>query len=153
MALRNLLRFSLVLFLFTSAAWTFADEPAKESYVPKAPLKKLDLQANDKTPQYQQALEVAHLNRSRNSGPVRNLRNEWRRFQRYARAKHAAQTVEARKEVAEMELGLEGLSERVAGHAADAKKLEDRIFAVNQPVPRMYVLTRVVAEAKKTASN
>ena len=47
MALRDLLRFSMVLFVFTSAAWTFADEPAKEAYVPKAPLKKLDLQDGD----------------------------------------------------------------------------------------------------------
>jgi len=109
----------------------------------------VELQANDKTPQYQQALEVAHLNRDRNSGPVRNLRNEWRLFQSYARAKRDAQTDAAREKVVEMEKRLEGLSERVAGHAAVAKKIEDRIFAVNQPVPRMYVLTRVVALPKK----
>jgi hypothetical protein len=113
----------------------------------------VELQANEKTPQYQQSLEVAHLNRSRNSGPVKNLRNEWRRFQSYARAKRDAQTDEAREKVAQAEKQLEGLSERVAGHAAEAKKIEDRIFAVNQPVPRMYVLTRVVAPAKKPAAN
>ena len=70
----------------------------------------IELQANDKTPQYQQALKVANLNRDRNSGPVKNLRNEWRLFQGYARAKRDAQTDEARAKVVEMEKRLEGLT-------------------------------------------
>lgn len=113
----------------------------------------VELQANNKTPQHQQALKVAHLNRDRNSGPVRNLRNEWRLFQGYARAKRDAQTDEARAKVAQMEKRLEGLSERVASHAAEAKKIEDQIFEVNQPVARKYVLSKVVAPAKKPAAN
>ena len=113
----------------------------------------VELQANDKTPQYQQALKVAHLNRDRNSGPVKNLRNEWRRFQSYARAKRDAQTDDAREKVAQAEKQLEGLPERVAGHAAEAEKIEDQIFEVNQPVARKYVLTRVVAPAKKSDAN
>lgn len=113
----------------------------------------IELQANDKTPQYQQALKVANLNRDRNSGPVKNLRNEWRLFQGYARAKRDAQTDEARAKVAEMEKRLEGLTERVAGHAAEAKKIEDQIFEVNQPVARKYVLTRVAASAEKSVAN
>jgi len=111
----------------------------------------VELQANDKTPQHQQALKVAHLNRDRNSGPVRNLRNEWRVFQGYARAKRDAKTDDDRTKVAQLEKRLEGLSERVAGHAADARKIEDQIFEVNQPVARKYVLSRVVAEPKKSA--
>lgn len=114
--------------------------------------RRIELQANDKTPQYQQALKVAHLNRDRNSGPVKNLRNEWRRFQSYARAKRDAQTDEAREKVVQTEKQSEGLSERVAGHASEAKKIEDQIFEVNQPVSRKYVLTRVVAPAKKPAA-
>lgn len=112
----------------------------------------VELQGNQKTPQYQQALKVAHLNRDRNSGPVRNLRNEWRLFQGYARAKRDAQTDEARAKVAQLEKRLQDLSERVAGHAAEAKKIEDQIFEVNQPVARKYVLTWVVAPAKKPAA-
>ncbi|MGZ0168165.1 MAG: SGNH/GDSL hydrolase family protein [Planctomycetales bacterium] len=112
----------------------------------------VELQANDKTPQYQQALKVAHLNRERNSGPVRNLRNEWRVFQRYARDKRDATTDAERESVAEWEKRVEGLAERVAGHTAEAKKIEDQIFAVNQPVARKYVLSRVVAPAKKPAA-
>jgi hypothetical protein len=113
----------------------------------------VELQANDKTPQYQQALKVAHLNRDRNSGPVRTLRNEWRVFQRYARDNRDAKTDADRESVAQWKKRLEGLSERVAGHAAEAKKIEDQIFEVNQPVSRKYVLTRVVAPAKKPATN
>ncbi|MFT5092089.1 MAG: lysophospholipase L1-like esterase [Porticoccaceae bacterium] len=113
----------------------------------------VELQANDKTPQYQQALKVAHLNRDRNSGSVRNLRNEWRVFQRYARDNRDAKTDADRESVAQWKKRLEGLSERVAGHAAEAKKIEDQIFEVNQPVSRKYVLTRVVAPAKKPATN
>ena len=113
----------------------------------------VELQANDRTPQYQQALKVAHLNSERNSGPVRNLRNEWRLFQGYARARRDAQTDDDRAKVAQMEKQLEGLSDRVAGHAAEALKIEDQIFEVNQPVARKYVLTRVAAPAKKAAAN
>lgn len=111
----------------------------------------VELQANEKTPQYQQALKVAHLNRDRNSGPVRNLRNEWRLFQSYARAKRDARTDDDRAKVAQLEKRLEGLSERVAAHAAEAKKIEDQIFEVNQPVARKYVLSRVTPQPKKAA--
>jgi hypothetical protein len=41
----------------------------------------LDLQSNSKTPQYQQAAKVAELNKKRNEGPVKRLRNEWLNFQ------------------------------------------------------------------------
>jgi lysophospholipase L1-like esterase len=114
--------------------------------------KGVELQANNKTPQYQQALKIAHLNRDRNSGPVKNLRNEWRLFQGYARAKRDAQTDADLVKVAQMEKQLEGLSERVAGHAAEALKIEDAIFEVNQPVARKYVLTRVAAQPKTAAT-
>ena len=41
-----------------------------------------------KTPHYQQVLKVAGLNRDRNAGPVRDLRNEWRVFQQWTRRRH-----------------------------------------------------------------
>lgn len=111
----------------------------------------VELQANEKTPQYQQALKVAHLNRDRNSGPVKNLRNEWRLFQAYARAERDAQSDDDRERVAQLKKRLEGLSERVAAHAAEAQKIEDQIFEVNQPVARKYVLTRIDARPRPAA--
>lgn len=113
----------------------------------------VELQANVKTPQYQQALKVANLNRDRNAGPVKNLRNEWRLFQGYARAKRDAQTDADREKVASLEKRLEGLAERVASHAEEAKKIEDQIFEVNQPVARKYVLTRVAPRAGNGAAD
>lgn len=112
----------------------------------------VELQANDKTPQYQQSLQITQLNHTRNSGPVRNLRNEWRQFQAYTRAERDAQSDDDRDRIAQMKKQLEGLSERVAAHAAEAKKIEDQIFDVNQPVARKYVLTRVAAQSKPAAT-
>jgi lysophospholipase L1-like esterase len=47
MALRDLLKVSLVLLVVTLVSPAIADEAAQEAYVPKAPLKKLDLQDGD----------------------------------------------------------------------------------------------------------
>src|SRR5690606_35869185 len=49
----------------------------------------IELQANDKTPQYQQALQVALLNKERNEGPIGKLRAEWRNFQTLARTRQS----------------------------------------------------------------
>jgi lysophospholipase L1-like esterase len=57
--------------------------------------RRVELQGNDKTPQYQQALEVAMLNEKRNKGPYEGQtdgpehmkRNLWGKFQGYAREK------------------------------------------------------------------
>ena len=48
----------------------------------------VELQENAKTPQYQQALAVANLNKQRNEGPVDSMRTEWWNFQDYVDAKH-----------------------------------------------------------------
>ena len=58
----------------------------------------IELQSNPKTPQYQQALEVATLNQQRNLGPVKQKRNSWYAFQRYARAKRALDAQTGKKD-------------------------------------------------------
>ncbi len=118
----------------------------------------IELQENSKTPQYQQALAVANLNKERNAGPVRSLRNEWGRFQRYAREKRDAADDEARQKVEEKYPDMGRISERVAVHNAAAKEIEDRIFEINQPKPRHYVLKRIAPQptkppTKPTAAN
>lgn len=110
----------------------------------------IELQENAKTPQHQQALHVAELNRERNSGPVKDLRNEWRVFQQWARGKHGVSPMKP-EQVAALEKRLEGLAERVQQHKAAAFKIEDQIFKANQPKPRKYVLKKV-ASAPTTAS-
>jgi lysophospholipase L1-like esterase len=105
----------------------------------------IELQENEKTPQYQQAAVVAKLNSERNAGPVKNLRNEWRAFQQYARLKRDAQSDDDRKRLAQLGTQIEGLQARVAAHAAEASKLEDSIFEMNQPQTRRYVIRKVAA--------
>jgi lysophospholipase L1-like esterase len=110
----------------------------------------IELQENAKTPQHQQALRVAELNGDRNSGPVKDLRNEWRVFQQWARGKHGVSPMKP-EQVAALEKRLEGLSDRVKQHKAAALKIEDQIFESNQPKPRKYVLKKV-ASAPAAAS-
>ncbi len=104
----------------------------------------IQLQNNEKTPQYQQALKVAELNKKRNEGPIGNLRGEWARFQGYARAKRDNN----QENIAKIEPLIQTMDERVAAANAQAKEIEDQIFQINQPQPHKYVLTLVPAEKK-----
>lgn len=103
----------------------------------------IELQDNAKTPQYQQALAVAELNKLRNAGPVRNLRNYWSGFQRFSRARAAAKTEEDRAKLKELAEQFESMQEKITGMEAEARVIEDEIFEKNQPQPRKYVLRKV----------
>lgn len=107
----------------------------------------IELQGNDKTPQYQQALQVAELNQQRNAGPVGKLRGEWSQFQRYARlrqqSKESPDDEKVASQLAALEKKVEGMEERIADHEQAAKVIEDKIFETNQPQPRRYILKRV----------
>lgn len=108
----------------------------------------IELQENAKTPQYQQALQVAELNKQRNAGPVKSLRNEWRQFQTFSRLRAQLKTsTENRpalqKRLEAEEKRLEGMEERIETHEKAARELEDKIFSINQPKPHQYVLKRV----------
>lgn len=106
----------------------------------------IELQENEKTPQYQQALAVATLNQQRNAGAVRSLRGEWSKFQAYARARRAAEqspeNSDLKAQLAQHEERIAGMDERVAQFNAAAKEIEDDIFRKNQPQPRRYVIKR-----------
>ena len=108
----------------------------------------IELQENDATPQYQQAAKVAELNKQRNEGPIGKLRSEWSRFQRYARLKDSIEKDPSLKQkqgprLESLVKQMENMDERVAQFEAEALKLEDEIFEINQPIPRRYVLKRV----------
>ena len=107
----------------------------------------VELQANAKTPQYAQALEVAMLNKQRNEGPIGALRNEWRKFQQYARVKRQVDAdpsdAAANEQLEKLEEEIAGMEDRVAQANADARTIEDQIFTINQPPARKYVLKRV----------
>ncbi len=110
----------------------------------------IELQGNKQTPQYQQAAKVAELNAVRNSGPVRKLRGEWARFQGYARTLAARPedpaALEAwEKKIAAYKKQIDTMDQRVEQANAEAKKIEDEIFKINQPVCRKFSLKRVPA--------
>ncbi len=104
----------------------------------------VEIQANKKTPQYQQAAKVAELNEERNSGPIKRIRNEWGMFQRWARVNKQSQEApdneQYKKGAATWVKKLEGREERIAKFKKEAKAIEDEIFKVNQPIARKYVL-------------
>ena len=122
------------------------DDQVVGTYSSSALSRHVELQSNEKTPQYQQALAVAELNSKRNSEAVRKMRNEWYVYQTYARTKRSlaanSDNVDLQKKVAGLEQKLEGLPERVAGLEQTARQMEDRIFELNQPKSRKYVIRR-----------
>ena len=97
---------------------------------------KIELQSNAATPQYQQALEVAELNRERNDKTMRPLRNIWGRIGNL-REKFAG--AEPEKFAAEYEK----LKPQIADLLDLARDYEDRIYAAAQPVPRKYEIRRI----------
>ena len=104
----------------------------------------LDLQSNSKTPQYQQAAKVAELNKKRNEGPVKRLRNEWLNFQSVkflANQVMKNPTDEAeKKRLADAEKKMPGMDDRVKAAELDAQKIEDEIFQTNQPKPHKFTI-------------
>jgi lysophospholipase L1-like esterase len=102
----------------------------------------VELQGNDKTPQYQQALKVAELNKQRTAKAVNPMRNDWFVFQAYAQVKRQAaehpDDTKAAEKLKELEKGVAGLEEKIKQHEADAKAIEDEIFKANQPQPHKY---------------
>jgi len=117
----------------------------------------VELQENEKTPQYQQALKVAELNKRRNAEGVGPLRNDWGAFQGYARTKRQVaehpDDTQAAEKLKEQEAVIAGLEEKIVKHEADAKAIEDEIFKANQPQPHRYELRPAAGRrAGKSAS-
>jgi len=107
---------------------------------------RVELEANEKTPQYQQALKVALLNKERNDKAMHPLRDLWlkvkvgRRQLDQAAAKKDPQLA-AKKQAFEKWLCGE-FQQNVAKLQAQLREYEDQIYQANQPVPRKYELIR-----------
>ena len=108
----------------------------------------IELQNNSNTPQYQQALQVAELNKQRNQDPIAKLRGEWSQFQRFSRTqqqlKDSPNDEKLATQLAAFEKRIEGMGQRIIDFERAAKEIEDKIFEINQPKPRRYVLKPVV---------
>ena len=104
----------------------------------------LELQSNPKTPQYQQAAKVAALNKTRNEGPVKKLRDEWVNFQNVkfltAQVEKNPGDEAEKKRLADAEKKMAGMDDRVKAAGLDAQKIEDEIFQANQPKPRTFTI-------------
>lgn len=95
---------------------------------------KVELQGNEKTPQYQQALRVALLNRDRNDNIVRPLRDTWAKIKGARRNSKDPKATEA--EIAE-------LKEKAAELSRAADEALTAIYEEAQPVPRKYAVRLV----------
>ena len=115
-------------------------------YTSVALARHIELQGNSRTPQYQQALQVAQLNKQKNEGPVRTMRDSWRLFQAWARRcrdlKAQPDNTQLAEAVARDESRLAGLRETVRQAKAEAAAIEDQIYQTNLPVVRHFVLRK-----------
>ena len=106
----------------------------------------VELEGNDKTPQFQQALKVAMLNKDRNDKAYHNIRNLYGALKgkRNALAKAEAEKpgdLDAKK--AEFEKWHADMKSQVTALLDEAKKIEDQIYIENQPKPRTYEVTKL----------
>jgi lysophospholipase L1-like esterase len=104
------------------------------------------LESNDKTPQYQQALKVALLNKDRNDQAYHSLRDQWAQLKgrrRDIEKLTAANDPQLEAKKTEFEQWKNGMQEKVAALLAKAKEFEDQIYAANQPKPHAYEIAPV----------
>ncbi len=97
----------------------------------------VELQDNPNTPQYQQALQVAMLNKERNDKAVRPLRNLW------GQMKHQRRSGLPEKNPDEFAQWQKEFHKKVADLQAKAKEYENRIYQINQPKPLEYYVHKV----------
>lgn len=113
---------------------------------------KLELQSNERTPQYQQAEQVAALNARRNAESVTPLRDLWR-FRKIVQRIRAELAATPNDEAIQRRLVVHG--EKVKNFDADIAKyeavgqaLEDQIYQANQPQLLRFKITLAAADGK-----
>ena len=97
---------------------------------------KIELQANQVTPQYKQALVVAQLNKERNEKAIHPLRNTWAQL----RNKFTRPGKLGTDEYKEFRITFD---KNVASLNQLAAKYEDKIYAANQPHNLQYEIAPV----------
>jgi lysophospholipase L1-like esterase len=100
---------------------------------------KIELQSNEQTPQYRQALQVALLNRERNDLAIRPLRDVWSGI-KGARRRFSGNPEQFAEFMRKTQPELERLQKL-------ARDYEERIYAAAQPVARRYEIVRVETPA------
>ncbi len=106
----------------------------------------VELEANEKTPQYQQALKVALLNKERNDRVYQQIRGSYGQLKgkgNELRKAEAANGPDFAEKKAAFEQWHTEMKTKVAGLLEEAKKIEDQIYKTNQPVPHKYELLKI----------
>jgi lysophospholipase L1-like esterase len=107
---------------------------------------KLELESNERTPQYQQAVRVAALNAQRNEQCVVPLRDLWRAKKTLDRTKRelaAAPGDESlQKRARAYERKLTGFDGQIEALESRSRRMEDEIYQANQPQPLHFKITR-----------
>ncbi|MDR3406260.1 MAG: SGNH/GDSL hydrolase family protein [Chthoniobacter sp.] len=113
----------------------------------------VELEENDKTPEYQQALKVALLNQQRNNVAYHPLRDQYSQLKGKRRdlAKIDEKDPQYAAKKAEFETWYTGQKAKVAELLAQAKGFEDQIYQANQPVPHKYEFAPAPEEPAKSA--
>ncbi|MDP6633396.1 MAG: SGNH/GDSL hydrolase family protein [Phycisphaerae bacterium] len=104
---------------------------------------KIELQSNEKTPQYQQALKVAMLNKERNAKAIRPLRGQWLRLRGKFTRPGKLGTEEYKKFKPDFD-------KKVAELLKLKSEYEDKIYKANQPVARTYRIKPSTAPRAKS---
>jgi len=97
----------------------------------------VELQDNPQTPQYQQALQVAMLNKERNEKAVRPLRNLWSQMKQKRRSELPG------KKPDEFAQWQKEFRQKVADLQTKAREYESKIYQLNQPKPLEYYIRKV----------
>lgn len=108
--------------------------PLSKTYTHSQLSMKIEIQADEATPQYQQALRVAELNRDRNDLAIRPIRNLWSGI-KGMRNKHEG--------TEEFEKLYEAQKEKIDTLLALAEDYEAQIFEAAKPIARKYEIRRV----------
>lgn len=106
----------------------------------------VETEGNDKTPQYQQALKVAMLNKERNEKAYAPLRDQWGQLKgkrRDIEKLTQANDPQLEAKTAEFDAWHKTMMENVEGLRVKAKELEDQIYVANQPAPHTYEISPV----------
>lgn len=123
------------------------DDQVVGTYPDVALSRHIELQENTNTPQYQQAMAVAMLNKKKNEGPVKTLRDSWRTFQSWARHERSLESQAGNQELINVTQKereqLKGLEQIIQQAEAEAATIEDEIYRMNQPKTRRFVLKMV----------
>ena len=114
----------------------------------------VELENNAKTPQYQQALKVAMLNKQRNDEAYHPLRDQYAQLKgkrRDLQKSLDAQDPQADAKKAAFAEWYAGQKAQVAALREKAKAIEDQIYQANQPQPHTFEFAPVKAAAKTAA--